>query len=129
MGSPISRSSLSTPVQEGLKVGRYLLTRITIVGSTLVVGVFIATVVANLGGYIDAIVRDRINSTIMGRIMGGWLEDVDDQDQANAIIEQTRLQMEAAAGLNDSFLMRCLKAASDVSFLYMRTSRVSRPSR
>lgn len=110
--SAISSTDLSlssSSSKSALRIGRYLLMRLAVVGVTLAVGVYIAVVVANLGGYIDAIIRDRINSGIMGMLMGGWLSDVKDQTQRNEIIEQTRLQMEDAAGLNQPFLLRCAR--------------------
>jgi peptide/nickel transport system permease protein len=105
--SPDSSSKIAS--SSFVRVGRYLLKRLMVVGMTLIVGVYLSIIVANLGGYIDDIMRDRIDTSLMAMLLGGWLDDVDDEAQRNAIIEQTRQQMEAAAGLNNPFLIRCVR--------------------
>lgn len=92
-----------------IQIGRYILLRLAVILLTLIVGVYIAIIVANLGGYIDEIVRDRINNAIMGALWGGWLHDIQDIDLRNQIIAERRLGMETAAGLYDPFLLRCLR--------------------
>lgn len=94
-------------IKTWLRISRYILKRLLVVGVTLGIGVYAAVYVANLGGYIDDITRDRIDNAITGMILGGWLDDIEDEEERNQLIEQTRLQMEEAAGLNDPFLLRC----------------------
>jgi peptide/nickel transport system permease protein len=97
------------PAKTGLRIIRYIVTRLAVVGLTLLVGLYVAIIVANLGGYVDDIIRDRIESSIMGRLLGGWLSEIDDEAEREAIIEQTRIQMIEASGLSDPFLLRCAR--------------------
>jgi len=105
-----SSSPVLTPEMISIfRIGRYLIVRLATVFLTLVVGVYIGIVIANLGGYVDEIVRDRINHAIMGAAMGGWLSEIKDVEQRDQMIEDQRIEMERAAGLYDPFLLRCVR--------------------
>jgi len=98
-----------SPTSSIFQVIRYLLIRLVVILLTLIVGVYFAIIVANLGGYIDEIIKDRINDSILASLRGGWLKEVQDIDLRNQIIEDRFLEMERAAGIYDPFLLRCLR--------------------
>lgn len=90
------------------RVVRYTIVRAITLALTVVVGVYIAIIVANLGGLVDNIVREGIDNAIDGMMKGGWLRDVPQAEKLQ-IVEQTTWQMEEAAGLHQPFLLRCLR--------------------
>lgn len=77
-------------------------------GATLIialaVGIYLAVVLVNFGGFIDEIYRDRISLTVMGMAME--MSDVP-ADEKFRILEETEEAMTEAYGLNDPFLVRC----------------------
>ncbi len=87
------------------RVLRYTLTRGITIFLTVVVGVYLTIIVANLGGYVDEIFRGQISLQIAGMVQGGWLSDVPVEER-EAIIEETVWQMEEARGLHRPFLLR-----------------------
>jgi len=90
------------------RLGRYLIRRFLTLLMTLVVGVYIAVVVANLGGFVDDITRANIGEGLNAMSRGGWLKDVSPEEKVR-IFEETRIQMEEAAGLYQSFPLRCAR--------------------
>jgi peptide/nickel transport system permease protein len=90
------------------RLGLYLIRRSLTLLMTLAVGVYLAVMVANLGGYVDEITRANISEGLNAQSRGGWLKDATPEEKAQ-IFEETRLQMEEAAGLYDPFLLRCLR--------------------
>ncbi|MBN1659444.1 MAG: ABC transporter permease subunit [Anaerolineae bacterium] len=96
------RFATSTP----WRMLRYTLVRGVTLLVTLLIGVFIAVWVANLGGFIDDIVRDRIENALMGMALasGNASPGTPEID-----FEQARAQMIEAAGLNQPFLLRTLR--------------------
>jgi peptide/nickel transport system permease protein len=109
---PLESSVDSVPEQNVsgtlARVGKYLLSRTVVLFLTVVVAVWLTIFVANMGGYVDAIIRDRIDRAIMGMAMGGWLRDVPTEEKFE-IVAQTRAAMEEAAGLNEPFLLRTVR--------------------
>ncbi|HSJ58291.1 MAG TPA: ABC transporter permease subunit [Anaerolineae bacterium] len=103
-GSPGLRRRLvaSTPFQ----VLRYTLVRALTLLVTLVIGVFIAVWVANLGGFIDDIVRDRIEGALQGMALAAANAPPGTPEVDYA---QLREQMIESAGLNQPFLSRTVR--------------------
>ncbi|MBN2146853.1 MAG: ABC transporter permease subunit [Anaerolineales bacterium] len=75
----------------------------------VVISVYLTILVANLGGFLDEVLRANIDENIGMMLLGGWLKDVTDEDERNQTIEQTRAAMIEASGLNEPFLLRCLQ--------------------
>jgi len=73
---------------------------------TVVIGVFLATVVINFGGFVDKIYRDRIDWALAYMSMDMREMSVEQRDLA---LDQARWQMEEAAGLHQPFLLRCVR--------------------
>lgn len=87
----------------------YASVRLFTMALMVVVSVFLTIVVANLGGYLDVVVRSDIEEGISGMLRGGWLRDVTDNTQRLQMIDQVRQAMIENAGLNTPFLVRCLR--------------------
>ena len=90
------------------RFGRYLIRRTLTLVVTLTIGVYIAVVVANLGGYVDNIIRANIDEGLNAMGRGGFFADIPPEDRER-VFEETRAQMEDAAGLNKPFLLRCVR--------------------
>jgi peptide/nickel transport system permease protein len=72
----------------------------------LTLGMYIAVIVSNLGGFIDDIYRDRIENALAYMSMG--LKGMSLEEKV-AFLEQMRATMEEAYGLNRPFLLRCVQ--------------------
>lgn len=72
---------------------------------TVVVGVYITILIANMGGYVDEIVKGQIAQSIMGMAMAGAFDDIP-EDEKDATIEQLEWQMQEARGLHEPFVTR-----------------------
>ncbi len=86
------------------RVARYALVRMVTLGLTVLVGVFVAIVLINFGGFIDDIFRDRIAWALLG--MGSTMSDMP-VEQKFEILDQMEQQMIEAYHLNEPFLLRC----------------------
>jgi peptide/nickel transport system permease protein len=89
-----------------LRVIKYTGLRGLVLLLTLAVGLFLATVLINYGGYIDAIFEDQILQALMG--MGMGLHGTDPAE-AQMILDEAEEAMREAYGLNDPFLLRCAR--------------------
>lgn len=89
-----------------VRVARYLVFRAIILFLTVAAGLFLATVLINYGGFVDEIFEANINEALGGIARG--LSDVPPEDIPE-ILEQARLSMRQAYGLNDPFLLRCAR--------------------
>jgi peptide/nickel transport system permease protein len=87
---------------------RYTVVRMAAILVAVVVAVFLTIFVANLGGYVDDIVRSQIDQTVAARVQGGWLRELP-ADERFEIVEETIASWREAAGLNEPFLLRCLR--------------------
>ena len=90
------------------RVFRYTAVRIVAILAAVIIAVFLTIFIANLGGYVDDIVRSRIDETIAGMVQGGWLRGVPAEEKAE-IIDRTIDAWRAAEGLNEPFLVRCFR--------------------
>jgi peptide/nickel transport system permease protein len=70
------------------------------------IGVFLAIVVINYGGYIDKIFEAQIDESLM--FLGLSMKDATPEELVQAT-EEARWQMEEAMGLHEPFLARCVR--------------------
>jgi len=82
----------------------------------LVIGMFLAVVVLNYGGYIDKIYRANIDSTIMA--MARSMTDISGKEKEQ-LLSQVQFYMEDAYGLNQPFILRCLDWTFDALTLQL----------
>ncbi|MBN2145856.1 MAG: ABC transporter permease subunit [Anaerolineales bacterium] len=114
LNSPEKVTSASRFSNSGIvRIAKYTLSRVVVLAITVVVSVFLVILVANLGGYLDVVKRANIDESIGFMIMGGWLGEETDEAVRNQIIEETRAAMIEAAGLNQPFLLRCVRRLWD----------------
>lgn len=89
-----------------MRVGRYTLTRRVVLFFTMVVGVYLTVLIANMGGYVDQI----MNATIRGKVTMAMMSDKGFQkispDARAALLEATINQDEIRLGLNTPFVVR-----------------------
>ncbi len=97
--------SSKAPSRVWARMARYVALRGVMLLLLLTLGMYIAVIVANLGGYIDAIYRERIDNAVAYAAMEMPASSV--QERA-VLVEQLRADMEEAAGLNRPFLLRCV---------------------
>jgi peptide/nickel transport system permease protein len=89
------------------RVLKYVVVRILLLTIMLAVGLYLAVIVINLGGFIDKIHEDRIRMSI-GIGMARSLATMPVEERF-PLIEQAVEAAREAAGLNDPFLLRCLR--------------------
>ncbi|NIV30210.1 MAG: hypothetical protein GWN58_12160, partial [Anaerolineae bacterium] len=107
------------------RVAKYTLTRAVVMFLTVVVAVWVTIFIANMGGYVDEVIRDRIDKAIMGMVMGGWLKDVPTEEKFERI-DEVRAAMAEAQGLNEPFLLRTVHWLYDGMTLNWGEARSSR---
>jgi peptide/nickel transport system permease protein len=105
---PVVNDEIAARPRTFLNFSRYILARLATVLGTAVIAVYITIIIANFGGYVDEIIKSNIDDAINGMVMGGWLKDTPTEEKF-AIIEQTTLEMQDAAGLNQPFLLRTFR--------------------
>lgn len=86
----------------------YSIRRLLALAGSVVLAVFLTIIIANLGGYVDEVIRAQIDFAIVGMVQGGWLRDTPQAERA-AIIEQTTQAMQEAAGLHEPFMLRAVR--------------------
>ncbi len=114
LGSSGELTGPKSPPSTFSRIAKYAIIRAIVLAMMLVVGVYIAIIVANLGGFVDDMVRERIDFALMGMAMG--MRDVPAAEKL-VWLEETRVQMERAAGLYEPFLLRCLRWLPDSMLL------------
>lgn len=87
------------------RIARYTFIRAITLLLTVVVGIYLIILIANAGGYVDEFFKAEITQSLMGQVMGGWLDD-EPQEEKERIIAETQWQMEEAMGLHQPFLLR-----------------------
>jgi peptide/nickel transport system permease protein len=87
---------------------KYSLKKLITLFVTVVIGVFLTILVANMGGYVDEIMRGMVAQQIMGFVMGGGLDDIPDEDQ-DAYLENMEWGLEESMGLHDPFILRTVR--------------------
>ncbi len=91
---------------------RYLTRRFLTVAFMVICAVYITIIVANLGGYVDVIVRGRIQMSAGFMAMGGAFEDLPIEERERAFDELVA-SMEKQAGLDIPFPIRTLRWVVD----------------
>ncbi len=88
------------------RVVKYISLRAAILAVVVAVGIFLAIVVINLGGYIDNIHRADIDESL--NFISLSMRNATPEELA-LVTEEMRAAMEEAYGLNDPFLQRCVR--------------------
>ncbi len=88
--------------------GKYAVKKTITLFATVVVGIYLTILVANLGGHVDEIFRGRIAQQIMGFVMAGGLDDIPEGEQ-DAYLAEMEWGLEEAMGLHDPFMLRSVR--------------------
>ncbi len=91
-----------------LRASGYLTVRLLTLAAMVTIAVAVTIYVANMGGFVDEIIRSEIRMGIAFARLGGWLDDVPAAER-NEIMEQAVLAMEEAQGLNQPLLLRSVR--------------------
>ena len=94
------------------RIVKYVLARTAMLAVTVTLAVTLTILIANMGGYVDEIIRNRITESLAFSVAGGWLKGVSLEEKAR-IIEETQWAMEEAAGLHEPFLLRTVRWLGD----------------
>jgi peptide/nickel transport system permease protein len=86
------------------RVGKYTFARAIMLAISVVIGVFLAILVTNYGGYIDDIFREGVDWGIIQ--LSRNMQHVPVEERFK-LLEQARWEMEDVAGLHKPFLVRC----------------------
>jgi peptide/nickel transport system permease protein len=106
--SSISITAEKRPESTLARITKYTLVRLVVLGLTVAVTVYVTILIANMGGYVDEIVRARIDVGLGMAIQGGWLREYTPEERAE-IFAQAQQSAYEAAGLNQPFLLRTFR--------------------
>ena len=87
---------------------KYALKKTITLFATVVVGIYLTVLVANLGGHVDEIFRGMISQQLLGLVMAGGLDDIP-KEEHEAYLAQLEWNMEEGMGLHDPFLLRSVR--------------------
>ncbi len=95
------------------RVARYVVVRTATLFVTVVVGVYLTILIANMGGYVDNIRRGQIRENVQGQVLNDPIyKTLSLEAKEKRLAEQVRLQ-EERLGLNRPFLVRSLGFLTD----------------
>ena len=97
----------------GLRVIRYVLLRILTLFVTVVVGIYLTVLIANMGGYVDEIQRAQIREDVQQRALNDAGFKLLSVDERNARIAQTVALREKRMGLDQPFAIRSFRFLSN----------------
>lgn len=106
----LARKSLNASV---LRVGQYMVVRLVTLFLTVVVGVYLTIMIANMGGYVDQIKRFEIQEGVTQAINQNPANKNLSPDTKRKLIEDTIASRIEAAGLNTPFAVRVVGYMSD----------------
>ncbi len=89
-----------------LRVSRYVVVRLLTLFATVVVGVYLTIMIANMGGYVDQIMRSQVRDTITQKIALNPAMQKLDPAVRKQLIEETITQEEERLGLNVPLAVR-----------------------
>jgi peptide/nickel transport system permease protein len=103
----VNGESLPKPTSALVRVGRYTLGRLLVLGLMVGVSIYVSIIIINYGGYIDAIYRAQIDEGL--NFLSLSLPRDTTPEELTRLTEELRQTMYHAAGLDQPFLLRCLR--------------------
>jgi ABC-type dipeptide/oligopeptide/nickel transport systems, permease components len=91
------------------RVGRYTLTRLGMLFITLVIGVYLTILIANMGGYVDTIMKAEIRENTTMSFMSSKAVQQMDPATRSKLLEAMITQQENRLGLNTPFVVRSFR--------------------
>lgn len=106
--TPSQTSGAKTSLRNStfLRVSRYVVVRLLTLFATVVVGVYLTIMIANMGGYVDQIMSNQVRDTITQRIALNPAMQKLDPAVRKQLIEDTIAQEEKRLGLNVPLAVR-----------------------
>ena len=113
----VDRKSVHTPSL--VRVSRYVVVRLIVLFATVVVGVYLTIMIANMGGYVDRIMKSEIRDRITQSI--GFSPAAQQMDPAvrKKLIEETIAQEEKRLGLDIPIAIRNFRYLSNALTLQL----------
>lgn len=130
---PIAPEAIVIPVKKSYSAFTRLLkftaVRLISLFVTVVIGIFLTIVIANMGGYVDTIRKAEIREGIMLRVNGSnLLDSLSQEDKLKQINEMIRLE-EKRLGLDQPFMIRTVNYMTDALTLNLgRAQKMSSDS-
>jgi peptide/nickel transport system permease protein len=90
------------------RIGKYAIVRALAIAASVVVAVYLTIFIANMGGYVDKVVKAEIDLAVGMMSQNGPLR-FKPIEERNQILAQTREAMYEAAGVNQPFLLRTVR--------------------
>ena len=116
---PVSGIKKKTALSTLTRVGRYMLVRMVVLFLTVVVGVYLTILIANMGGYVDKIQRGQIEENI-GMLLGGDKTFRTLSADEKVVYRQQLIDIQVKRqGLDKPFLWRTFNYLSDALTLNM----------
>jgi peptide/nickel transport system permease protein len=113
--TPSQTSGAKTSLRNStfLRVSRYVVVRLLTLFATVVVGVYLTIMIANMGGYVDQIMRNEVRDTVTQRIALNPAMQKLDPAVRKQLIEDTIAQEEKRLGLNVPLAVRNVRYLSN----------------
>lgn len=130
---PIAPEAIVIPVKKSYgaftRLLKYTAVRLISLFVTVVIGIFLTIVIANMGGYVDTIRKAEIREGIMLRVNGSnLLDSLSQEDKLKQIDEMIRLE-EKRLGLDQPFMIRTVNYMTDALTLNLgRAQKMSSDS-
>ena len=101
------------------RVSRYVLVRLLVLFATVVIGIYLTIMIANMGGYVDRIMKSEIRDRITQRIGFSPATQQMDPDARRKLIEETIALEEERLGLNIPLAIRNFRYLSNALTLQL----------
>lgn len=130
---PIAPEAIVIPVKKSsvafTRLLKYTAVRLISLFVTVVIGIFLTILIANMGGYVDTIRKAEIREGIMLRVNGSnLLDSLSQEDKLKQIDEMIRLE-EKRLGLDQPFMIRTVNYMTDALTLNLgRAQKMSSDS-
>ena len=102
-----------------IRVSRYVLVRLLTLFATVVVGVYLTIMIANMGGYVDEIMRNEIRQRVTDTIAGSPVFKTMDPDVRQQLIKDRIAAEEERVGLNIPIAVRNFRYLSNALTLQL----------
>jgi len=96
-----------------VRVGKYMAVRVALLAMTVVTGLYLTILIANMGGYVDNIRRGEIRETISQRTLTDPALKALAPDERVRRLEELIAQEEKRVGLNQPFVIRSFSFLKD----------------
>ncbi len=121
--SPAPTPKMKTTVATISRVAKYTLVRMITLFFTVVVGLYLTILIANMGGYVDEIRRGDIREAVSLRVMSDpAFKNLDPEARAERIQGLIRLE-EKRLGLDQPFLLRSMRYLTNAITLNLGRSQ------